>query len=312
MPGATSTGARPPRTSSTARLVLQIRDALALIEDDLDAILRRLAQLAQQFRDTPMAGRSHLQHALPITFGFKCAVWLSALQRHRRRLETLRGEVLVVQFGGAVGTLASLGEDGIAVLAALAEELDLAMPPIAWHVARDDLAEAVCFLGPPDRLARQDRDRHSTPDADRGRRGRRAAQARARRQQHHAAKAQPDRQRVHPRGREERPPAGAGDAGCHAPGPRARDRPLARRVAGAAAGFCADRRRAAPHARPARGPVRRPRPHAAQSRCHPGHDHGRGGDDGAGAGARPRGGASSGRGRLPARRSRPAATCSRC
>ena len=95
-------------------LVLQIRDALALIEADLDAVLRRLVQLSQQFRDTPMAGRSHLQHALPITFGFKCAVWLSAMQRQRRRLETLRGEVLVVQFGGAVGTLASLGEDGIA------------------------------------------------------------------------------------------------------------------------------------------------------------------------------------------------------
>jgi 3-carboxy-cis,cis-muconate cycloisomerase len=128
-------------------LVLQIRDALTLLEADLDAILRRLAELARQFRDTPMAGRSHLQHALPITFGFKCAVWLSALQRHRCRLATLRGEILVVQFGGAVGTLASLGADGMAVLSALAEELDLAVPPIAWHVARDGLAEAVCFLG---------------------------------------------------------------------------------------------------------------------------------------------------------------------
>ncbi|HEX5080244.1 MAG TPA: 3-carboxy-cis,cis-muconate cycloisomerase [Geminicoccaceae bacterium] len=128
-------------------LVLQIRDALALIQDDLDAILRRLAALAKQFRDTPMAGRSHLQHALPISFGFKCAVWLSPLQRHRRRLDALRGEVLTVQFGGAVGTLASLGANGIAVLEALAEELDLAAPPIAWHVARDALAETVCFLG---------------------------------------------------------------------------------------------------------------------------------------------------------------------
>ena len=128
-------------------LVLQLRDALALIQDDLDAILRRLTQLSQQFRDTPMAGRSHLQHALPITFGFKCAVWLSALQRHRRRLEALRSEVLVVQFGGAVGTLASLGQRGIDVLAALAEELELAVPTIAWHVARDGLTETVCFLG---------------------------------------------------------------------------------------------------------------------------------------------------------------------
>jgi 3-carboxy-cis,cis-muconate cycloisomerase len=128
-------------------LVLQIRDALALIEVDLDAVLRRLAGLSQQFRDTPMAGRSHLQHALPITFGFKCAVWLSAMQRQRQHLETLRGEILVVQFGGAVGTLASLGESGIDVLAALAGELDLAVPPIAWHVAREGLAEAACFLG---------------------------------------------------------------------------------------------------------------------------------------------------------------------
>jgi 3-carboxy-cis,cis-muconate cycloisomerase len=127
--------------------VLQIRDALSLIEGDFDAIQRRLVQLSQQFRDTPMAGRSHLQHALPITFGFKCAVWLSALQRHRQRLEALRGEVLVVQFGGAVGTLASLGERGIDVLAALAEQLELAVPPIAWHVARDGLAETGCFLG---------------------------------------------------------------------------------------------------------------------------------------------------------------------
>ncbi len=107
-------------------LVLQIRDALALIEADLDRVVRRLADMATQYRDTPMAGRSHLQHALPITFGYKCAVWLGALQRHRQRLETLRGEVLVVQFGGAVGTLASLGDDGIRVLEALAQELDLA------------------------------------------------------------------------------------------------------------------------------------------------------------------------------------------
>ncbi|MGH6913533.1 MAG: lyase family protein, partial [Geminicoccales bacterium] len=128
-------------------LVLQIRDALTLIEADLGAILRRLVAMAQQYRDTPMAGRTHLQHALPITFGFKCAVWLAAIQRHARRLEALRREALAVQFGGAVGTLASLGEDGLRVLSALADELGLAMPPIAWHVARDGVAEVACFLG---------------------------------------------------------------------------------------------------------------------------------------------------------------------
>ncbi len=94
-----------------------------------------------------MAGRTHLQHALPITFGFKCAVWLDALQRQQRRLEALRAEVLVVQLGGAAGTLASLGADGIAVLEALAEELGLGVPEIAWHALRDRLAEVVSFQG---------------------------------------------------------------------------------------------------------------------------------------------------------------------
>jgi 3-carboxy-cis,cis-muconate cycloisomerase len=128
-------------------LVLQIRDGLALIAADLEGIAAALAQLARAHRDTPMAGRTHLQHALPITFGFKCAVWLDALQRQQRRLEALRADVLVVQFGGAAGTLASLGADGIAVLGGLAEELGLGVPRIAWHVARDRLAEVVSFQG---------------------------------------------------------------------------------------------------------------------------------------------------------------------
>ena len=94
-----------------------------------------------------MAGRTHLQHALPITFGFKCAVWLDAVQRQQRHLAALREAVPVVQFGGAAGTLASLGADGIDVLTALAEELGLGVPRIAWHVARDRLAEVACFEG---------------------------------------------------------------------------------------------------------------------------------------------------------------------
>ena len=73
-----------------------------------------------------MAGRTHAQHALPITFGFKCALWLAPLQRHSARLARLSREIAVVQFGGAVGTLASLGADGIRVMAALAAELGLA------------------------------------------------------------------------------------------------------------------------------------------------------------------------------------------
>jgi 3-carboxy-cis,cis-muconate cycloisomerase len=128
-------------------LVLQIRDGLGLIAADLAAIALALAELARRHRDTAMAGRTHLQHALPITFGFKCAVWLDAVRRQQKRLEQVRQEVLVVQFGGAAGTLASLGADGINVMSALAEELDLGVPRIAWHVARDRLAEVVGFQG---------------------------------------------------------------------------------------------------------------------------------------------------------------------
>ncbi len=127
--------------------VLQIRDALALVEADLESLDRTLAGLAVKHRDTVMAGRTHLQHALPVTFGFKAAVWLSMIRRHRQRLEQLKPRVLVVQFSGAAGTLASLGDHGLAVQAALAEELGLAQPDITWHVARDGIAEAGAVLG---------------------------------------------------------------------------------------------------------------------------------------------------------------------
>jgi 3-carboxy-cis,cis-muconate cycloisomerase len=128
-------------------LVLQVRDGLELVREDLSGLEAALTDLARRHRDTPMAGRTHAQHALPITFGFKCALWLAPLQRHSERLARLAREVAVVQFGGAVGTLASLGADGIRVMGALAEELGLGTPPIAWHVGRDGLAEVVGFLG---------------------------------------------------------------------------------------------------------------------------------------------------------------------
>jgi len=128
--------------------VLQIRAGLALVEADLTAARGHLAELARKHRDTPMAGRTHLQHALPVTFGYKAAVWLYALDRHADRLRELRPRVLLAQFGGAAGTLASLGnsEQGLAVRAELAHELDLGDPPITWHVVRDGIAETVQIL----------------------------------------------------------------------------------------------------------------------------------------------------------------------
>lgn len=127
--------------------VLQVRAALDLVAQDIEELRGILAALAAKHRDTPMAGRTHLQQALPITFGYKAAVWLSMMDRHAERLAQLRPRALMGQFAGAAGTLASLGEEGLEVQAAFCAELGLAQPPITWHVARDGLAEAVGFLG---------------------------------------------------------------------------------------------------------------------------------------------------------------------
>jgi 3-carboxy-cis,cis-muconate cycloisomerase len=127
--------------------IMQIRQALVLVEEDLVAIADHLADLATRYRDTPMAGRSNLQQAVPITFGYKVATWLSAIQRHLQRLAELRPRVLVGEFGGAAGTLASLGQAGLAVQEGLMAELGLGQPDIAWHTARDRIAEVGCFLG---------------------------------------------------------------------------------------------------------------------------------------------------------------------
>jgi 3-carboxy-cis,cis-muconate cycloisomerase len=128
-------------------VVLQIREALALIDADLSGLRSILVRQAHRYRDTPMAGRTHLQQALPITFGYKLAIWLAMLDRHAERLGQLRPRVLVGQFAGAAGTLASLGDRGLEVQKALMQELKLAQPVATWHAARDGFAEAVNFLG---------------------------------------------------------------------------------------------------------------------------------------------------------------------
>jgi 3-carboxy-cis,cis-muconate cycloisomerase len=128
-------------------LVLQIRQALDILETDLAALCTGLVQLAQKHRSTPIAGRTLMQHALPTTFGVKVAAWLDAMNRHRERLAETRKRVLVVQFGGAVGTLAALGETGLRVAEALAAELHLALPAMPWHTQRDRVAEVATTLG---------------------------------------------------------------------------------------------------------------------------------------------------------------------
>ncbi|WP_444946394.1 3-carboxy-cis,cis-muconate cycloisomerase [Microbulbifer sp. VTAC004] len=127
--------------------VLQIRAALELIETDVGAISIALAKLAKGYRDTPMVARSNLQQAVPITFGYKAAVWLAGFHRHQQRLEEIKKRALVGEFGGAAGNLASLGSQGLAVQVGIMEELKLGKPCIAWHTMRDRITEVACLLG---------------------------------------------------------------------------------------------------------------------------------------------------------------------
>ncbi len=127
--------------------VLQIREALTLVESELTAIALALAKLAREHRLTPVIGRSNLQQAIPVTFGYKMAGLLSAVQRHQQRLAQLRERVLVGEFAGAAGTLASLATGAMETQAGLCAELGLQQPVIAWHTLRDNIAEVGCFLG---------------------------------------------------------------------------------------------------------------------------------------------------------------------
>ncbi|WP_259698744.1 lyase family protein, partial [Pseudomonas frederiksbergensis] len=106
-----------------------------------------LVAQAQRYATTPMAGRTWLQHATPVTLGMKIGGWLGALTRSRERLQQLKPRLLVLQFGGASGTLAALGEQALPIAQALADELQLALPVQPWHTQRDRLVEFASVLG---------------------------------------------------------------------------------------------------------------------------------------------------------------------
>ena len=127
-------------------VILQIRHALNEIEPALQETIKNLARLADAQRHTLMVGRTHSQQALPITFGYKVAGWMAPLLRHQQRLQELKPRLLQLQFGGAVDTLAALGERGTAVQQALAAALNLNVPTITWHTQRDNLAECAGWL----------------------------------------------------------------------------------------------------------------------------------------------------------------------
>jgi 3-carboxy-cis,cis-muconate cycloisomerase len=138
-------GATSQDVVDTAAMLLATR-ALAAIEADLAVIGEALARLAQEHVDTVQAGRSLLQQAIPVTFGFTAAGWLSGVDASLTRLRSLEPR-LAVQFGGATGTLASLGEHGPAVLAAIARRLELAVPVLPWHTDRTRIGELAGVLG---------------------------------------------------------------------------------------------------------------------------------------------------------------------
>ena len=127
-------------------LVLRLGRLLEILEDRLVRVAERLAALAERHRSTLMAARTRSQQALPTTFGLKAANWLLPLLRHRQRLAEIKPRLLVVQLGGAAGTLAALNGQGLALMAALAEDLGLGLPPAPWHSQRDNLVELAGWL----------------------------------------------------------------------------------------------------------------------------------------------------------------------
>ena len=128
-------------------LMLQLRGALAHVASNLDELATGLAELATKHRSTVMVGRTWMQQALPTTFGAKVAGWLDAIDRHRERLRETQHRCLVLQFGGAVGTLAALHDKSDEVAKHLAEELKLPLAEIPWHSHRDRVAEIATTVG---------------------------------------------------------------------------------------------------------------------------------------------------------------------
>jgi 3-carboxy-cis,cis-muconate cycloisomerase len=128
-------------------MILQLRDALRLIEKDLARLTDALAILATEHRATPIVARTWMQQALPTTFGFIVAGWLDAILRHHELLIKCRSRVFCLQFGGAVGTMAALAVRGPDIAKALADELHLSLPLAPWHAHRDRMAEIAAVLG---------------------------------------------------------------------------------------------------------------------------------------------------------------------
>lgn len=133
-------GATTQDVQDTAE-ALEMREVLQIVDRDLQAILLRLRELALAHRDTLMVGRTHARPALPTTFGLKVAGWIDELMREFERLDAMRPRVLVAELFGGVGTMAGFQGRGRELLRTFAGRLSLGVPEMAWHVARDRIAE---------------------------------------------------------------------------------------------------------------------------------------------------------------------------
>ncbi|RLG60953.1 hypothetical protein DRN86_01220 [Candidatus Geothermarchaeota archaeon] len=127
-------------------MMLLVREAYDLILKDLSEIKNALIDLARRYKNTPMAGRTHSVHAVPMTFGFKVSVWLDEISRHIERFEEMKKRLFVGNITGAVGTFASFGEKGPEIQKLTLEKLGLGVPAIFWHAARDRIAEFLNLL----------------------------------------------------------------------------------------------------------------------------------------------------------------------
>jgi 3-carboxy-cis,cis-muconate cycloisomerase len=139
-------GATSQDVADTA-LILLLKRAQPILSGDVVRLTRALKKLSQEHKETVMLGRTLMQPAPPITFGLKAAGWLASVQRSKENLDTAFSSALILQFGGASGTLASLGKKGTDVVRALANELKLACPEAPWHTKREHLATLMCACG---------------------------------------------------------------------------------------------------------------------------------------------------------------------
>ena len=274
--------------------IMQIREALDIVEKEINGISDALAKLAKKYRNTPMAGRSNLQQAVPITFGYKMATLLGAFERHKQRLKELRPRVLVGEFGGAAGTLSSLGKDGLKVQAGLCKELKLGQPDISWHTVRDRIAEVGCFLGLVTgtcgkiafdvKLLMQTEVEEVYEPFHEGR-GSSSTMPQKR---------NPISSRLHHRADRDGEATRRSALGSHGRGPRACHRPVGNRMDRAAGNLHAVGWRAGADTLPGRRLAGQRKENAREPRHHQRADHVGSGDDGAGADARPQQGARSG------------------